>query len=507
MKRHILLSIGLALISLSASAGFEDGFRIAKLYPFYTDVKAEWEADSEADSYEVVCGDRTLVVMSPRVHISGLKMDSDFTISITKIKGGRRGGSASASFRTGYVRPLFTSHDVNLGASHVTVEFSDVSGSSMFEWPCLGEAYQMELYSSPNTASQPVYSLYSYDSQLTGVGIFCISSLAGMSVGKAIDHPLRMSFGRLSPGTSYWVRVRTVGGVELKNCYVKKLDDKGHDMASKREFDPTSSVLASPKGYSDWSELVELSTLPAHVPSENEVLYEGFDAISFGPDYFNVARGIVTTYKQRASSMTMRNLLPDSNPFAWEGEWGACGLSVDFPLAEWNAVKRAKYVNGQTSVTTTIGINYNTLVFPKEAGSLANWSVSWWASPAMGVMRLQGSATNKGAASFVATPELVKGISKKGSRCLLTFKLCPYKQIAPDRIRIELYNSDEDVMQYVGPVVFDNIITDKDNYSFVEANSWQQVEVELTIHPYDGILIYNDSASSIMIDDICVTRL
>ena len=229
--------------------------------------------------------------------------------------------------------------------------------------------------------------------------------------------------------------------------------------------------------------------------------------MTFGPDYFNVARGIIPQYKTVANTKTMRVAQCAENPFNWSGSWGICGFSGDVPLSEWNAVTRGKFPSGRTSYTSTQGVNFNNLVFGKEAGSLYNWSLNWWPYPAMGVLMMPGHPTHKSSSSYIATPEIRNGLSRKGTKCTLSFKICPYMQTSPDKIIIEQYNSDLDRVQYIGSVPFDPIVSDRSNYSLVEANSWQYVEVEVTLFPYDCLIIYNASVSNILIDDICIKRI
>ena len=85
--------------------------------------------------------------------------------------------------------------------------------------------------------------------------------------------------------------------------------------------------------------------------------------------------------------------------------------------------------------------------------------------------------------------------------------MCPYMQTTPDRLIIEQYNSDLDKVQYIGSVTFENIVTSKTDYSLVEANCWQNVEAELTLYPYDCVIIYNASSSNILVDEISITKL
>ena len=38
-------------------------------------------------------------------------------------------------------------------------------------------------------------------------------------------------------------------------------------------------------------------------------------------------------------------------------------------------------------------------------------------------------------------------------------------------------------------------------------NCWQNVEAELTLYPYDCVIIYNASSSNILVDEISITKL
>ena len=508
MKRMLIILAIICLSGLSAAAdSFSEPFRIIRLYPFYTDAVLGWNADKTAEAYEVNYNGTLLKVTEPSVHLRHLPMDTGFTVTVTKLRGEERGGTATTSFRTGKIAPFAPAdHDYNAGPTHVTFEFSDVSGGSMGSWPCLGEAYEIQLFDKASANGRPVYSFYSYDGQLVAAGVFSISGIAGKASGTAIEHPLRVSIGRLKPDTPYWVRIRSVQSVQVMNYYYRKVVD-GKTVSNTEDYDPQPIVISAPRGASDWSELIALRTEKAHVPEEGELLYEGFDDMSFGPDYFNVARGIVPQYKTRASSKTMRVAEVGENPFNWSGSWGLCGFAGDLPLSEWGASVRGKFPSGRTSYTNTQGTNFNNLVLGKEAGSLYNWSMNWWPYPAMGVIMLPGHPTSKSATSYLATPEIRKGLSRKGSKCLLRFKMCPYMQTTPDRLIIEQYNSDVDKVQYIGSVTFENIVTSKTDYSLVEANCWQNVEAELTLYPYDCVIIYNASSSNILVDEISITKL
>ena len=220
-----------------------------------------------------------------------LAMGSTHTVSIAPV--GENGPiedlkSAPVSFTLGHVEQLNGETD-NKGPHQVTLwmvpwnQKVHTPGTieARFDESVAGDGsvknnrvYRIQLFATNDPTSEPIYNMYTVDYQAQGCGGFAASSWIGKIDGN-VKVPDRISLGYLAPGTTYYFRVRTIDEVTVPIF--------GGGAKAK---------ISSKSGESAWSQLFPVTTEPAHVATEDEVLYEGFDDIMLGADFANMATGL-----------------------------------------------------------------------------------------------------------------------------------------------------------------------------------------------------------------------
>ena len=515
MKRITLILTAAAFLSgavaLSAQPA-EAVFSIKKVTPFFSDVVATWVEDPAAEAYDVTCNGRTDRVKGTRWHGKGLKMDTEYTLSIRRVVGGEASGEAlEKTFRTGYIRQ-FTGrgnrpNTANLGPTHVTVEFANVCGADRKTPGYRKVAYQVQLFESEDTEAKPVYSLYTYDGHTNNNGCFAMTTFAGKKNGKGMfDYPYRLSFGRLQPDHTYYFRIRTVKDVTINNYYYKE-----KDVSDKPEgLKPATQVnIGAPYGESAFSELVPLKTQPAHVMEPGEIIWQGFDELCFSSDYFNLAPGTIPAFRTQSSSMTPFQLNPDVDYVNWKGAWTLIPFNNTYVMEQWNLATRDKFYNGQLKPKMYYKLSFSNFAFGPKTPSLMDYCCSWYCVPSMGNLKMGGAIPgekNQYNSSYFSIRPFTKkdGISKKGTRVVLTFKVAASRQVRPEDITIEQYNADLDEVEKVCTVSLQPQITDTQNHSLEKTYVWQTLTAEALVKPYDSLIIFNGTSDYILVDDISV---
>lgn len=283
--------------------------------------------------------------------------------------------------------------------------------------------YRIQLYAEDKATL--LYDEVPFSSQVDFGGGISNSSWLGKTGGENLLLPTSMSFGWLEPGKTYYFRVQTLDEpVTFTNeentefrCY--KAD--------------ASYEVCSTRGGCAWSELVPMTTDVPHVPSANEIFYEGFDDMMFNADMMNISVAAVPefitssshsdgNYKKQASAARYQ---------AWADKLANGTPLIDMPFSEqgFNTMLGVFY-HGMTDDKTNA--KNTPSYFNKYAGSLEGWSVTIGTdkeptrtvNPGFGTVRLGESGTKAGKV-LMQTPPINsdKLSSDKPTRCIVRAKV------------------------------------------------------------------------------------
>lgn len=248
------------------------------------------------------------------------------TVAVAKVVNGvvlPETKSAELTFKTADMRQLTN----NTGTRFVAVGWDDVTIANAPVWdpakkrysliPFEGNqdkrGYKVQLYAADKTTV--LYDLYTFDSHNWFEGTFCSEVNFGRVNNVNAASPTALTFCWLEPGQDYYFRVKALD----ETVY---LDNTNGNYNPDGTADPTKPVpypLSSERGGCAWSDFIKLSTDPAHVPSENEILYEGFDDLLIHMDLANWSHVVVpdfaTEYKAMSKDEYQATLAEDYKAF------------------------------------------------------------------------------------------------------------------------------------------------------------------------------------------------
>ena len=296
---------------------------IVDVYPYFVDARVLWSKAKGADAYAIYVdgsSEPTIVAVDNLTEENGVyncsfggdfKHGSTHTVAVAPvIKGEVVADSKSevVEFKTADIRQLTN----NTGTKFVAVGWDDVTIANAPVWDPVYQrysavefkgnqdkrGYRVQLLASDKTTV--IYDLMPFDSHLWFEGAFCSDNNFGKMDGNGIASPTALTFCWLEPGTDYYFRVKALDEtVYLDNTNGNYNPDGTADVTK-----PVPYPLCSERGGCDWSELVKLSTDPAHVPSENEILYEGFDDILVHEDIMNWSHVVVPDFTEEYKAMS-----------------------------------------------------------------------------------------------------------------------------------------------------------------------------------------------------------
>ena len=272
--------------------------------------------------------------------------------------------------------------------------------------------YQVQLLAADKTTV--IYDLIPFCGHEAFTGAYSDSSWLGKVNGDNILIPTALAFGYLEPGQDYYFRVRTLDeavGLDSTNGNYNPEDNGSY---------PVPYSIYSERGGCAWSELVKFSTDAAHVASENEILYEGFDDIMVHSDYVNWAPAVVpdleqiridwATYGEKNMATTYPEFLKKS---ASERKWTVQAFS--------------KQLRSMHLGLHDVGHSNNTdIFFNANAGSLEGWAYNSDKNnrtvyPIFGAVRI-GQSGSSGNKATLKTPAINsdKLLLNKGIKCRIT---------------------------------------------------------------------------------------
>lgn len=396
---------------------------ISEVWPFFVDARVVFDRHEGITEYAFYVDDAETPVILNAEEVYGGKIgalvggqfshNTTHTVAVAKVVDGTPvavSKSEAVEFKTADMRQLTT----NTGTKFVTVGWDDVAigwgpkwDDETKRWSAVPKTampddgaglkvhqrrgYQVQLLAADQTTV--IYDMIPFDGHAGCTSPFTDSSWIGKKDGSNIIVPTALAFGYLEPGKDYYFRVKTLDEPVMFDVTNGNYNDGSADQ-------PYPYTLRSDRGGCAWSNLIKLSTDAAHVASENEVLYEGFDDIMVHSDYMNWAPAVVpdleTTQRQswddyvaNSTSTGYPEFLKKSSS---ERKWTAQAFSEQIRVAHLGLYNDAYAIN------TEMKLNAN-------AGSLEGWSVNGssekrTAYPIFGAIRLGQSGSNGNIASL-----------------------------------------------------------------------------------------------------------
>ena len=377
-------------------------------------------------------GDKTAIVIG-----GNFAHNTKHTVAVAKVVNGvvvPESKSEAVEFTTADIRQLTN----NTGTKFVAVGWDDITIANAPVWDPVKKryslipfennqdkrGYQVQLYAADKTTV--LYDLYPFDGHNWFEGAFCGEVNFGKVGGVNAASPTALTFCWLEPGKDYYFRVKALD----ETVY---LDNTNGNYNPDGAADPTKPVpypLCSERGGSAWSDFVKLSTDPAHVPSANEVLYEGFDDLLIHMDLANWSHVVVPDFTPEYGSMSKDDYNATlaegykaffKNPDIANTKFFVQQYGSEFTAEKYGMFDEA-YVSGEPRY------------FNEYAGGLKGWSHSSSRNksgdqlrPAVGIAYMGRGATYKDSAPLY-TPAInsAKLDRNVATKCIVTVNVTPW---------------------------------------------------------------------------------
>ena len=288
--------------------------------------------------------------------------------------------------------------------------------------------------------------------------------------------PTRVSVGGFYPGTTYYVRVRTLASFVQAN----------------------GVELSHPWGDSAWSDLIPMTTDSEHVPAANEVIYGGFNDMCVQTDFLNSCLGAKNATSNSAIAWDKR---PAQLFYFYVNNHGQ-HQSNTYGLSS-NGTK----IDGNTSCLTGnaagVGNTY--------AGDMAGWDWTVVTKPVMGAYLLEGNG------SFVGTPALTSDkLAAEGTDCSLSFKaglrvrMSDSYTATADAIAVQVWRAATSTYETIKTFKTSEILPfdlAKDTPTEVLYDYGRNtLKCEMKLHPGDNVELVTMISGYIIVDDILVVK-
>lgn len=411
---------------------------IAEVWPFFVDARVVFsKVEGVTDYAFYVDGAETPVILTAEELNNGMyggliggqfAHNSTHTVAIAKVVDSTpvaESKSEAVEFTTADVYQMTQ----NTGTKFVTAGWDDVSipNGTKYEngkWNVITKldekyglkghqrrGYQVQLLAADKTTV--IYDMIPFCGHEAFTAPYSDSSWLGKVNGTNIIIPTALAFGYLEPGKDYYFRVKTLDEPVIFDETNGNYNPDGADQ-------PYPYTLISERGGCAWSELVKLSTDAAHVASENEILYQGFDDIMVHSDYVNWAPAVVPDLEQTRMD--------------W-ATYGETNMATTYPAflkkpaseRKWTVQAFSKQLRSYHLGLHDVGHSNDTdILFNANAGSLEGWAYNSGKNtrivyPIFGAIRL-GQSGSSGNGATLKTPAINsdKLLVNKGIKCKIT---------------------------------------------------------------------------------------
>lgn len=464
---------------------------INEVWPFFSDAKVFWTANANADGYAIYIDEASEPFTTVGADATEAFFGGDFDVNTTHkvqvaiIKDGEvveGTKSAAYEFTTGNIQQ----RKVNAGPTHVCVEWDDVSAGKSAT-----RGYHFELYASDNLEQDPIYSLYTYDTQATYGSTLSSSSWLGAGGSNGI-YPTAVSMGFLEPDKTYYFRIRTLREGE---SYLPTYEQGNI-------YGNCKTPMTSARPGDKYSKLIPLTTEAKHVAETNEVLFEGFDDITLQGDHMNTAVGVtplltkIAAAKGLSANYTNSKTLYQNNSIV---DAYTDFLALEHSDREWvvtgyNTLLMANQLCMRDYDAGTVNVN---------GGSIAGWAYAQddGMEPGYGYIRIGKNNSNPASISTYAlnSPYL----STTPVWCEVSLKMCPINMKDADLANKMIfgrlsYNSETGVYEDVWSsdvieVEHEREYTSSSNYRNIY--KWYEVKVRVPLAMGDKLKIVKAGAA------------
>ena len=241
----------------------------------FTDAHLSWDAIESADGYKVYVND----VLAGDVNecsftAKGLPQGAECRFKVEAYNA-YSSASSTVDLKTKGLRKS----DVSTGTTFLCIDWDAVCRNGITGYD---QAYQVQIFED-EACTKPVYDFVPYDGQKTINPCFGNSSYFGHTSQlqdglECVNYltPTRVSIGGLYPATTYYVRIRTLKSISMKNGLGK-----------------ANVTLTNSFGTSEWSQPVAMATDNERTLDERTVFYTGFNDFCVQSDYKSWAPGAV----------------------------------------------------------------------------------------------------------------------------------------------------------------------------------------------------------------------
>ena len=398
---------------------------ISEVWPFFVDARVVFSKYEGVEKYAFyVDGAEEPVILAAEdlgdkagaLIGGGFAHKSTHSVAVAKVVDDKvvaASKSEAVEFTTADIRQLVA----NTGTKFVSVGWDDVAvgwgpkwDNAKQRWTAVSKeampddgsglklhqkrGYHVQLLAADQTTV--IYDMIPFDGHSAFTNAFSDSSWLGKVGNSNIMIPTALAFGYLEPGKDYYFRVKTLDEPVVFDETNGNYNDGSADQ-------PYPYLLKSERGGCAWSNLIKLSTDAAHVASENEILYEGFDDIMVANDYMNWASAVVPDLEQKRidwdtyCNVNMKTTFPAflAKP-ANEHKWSAQAFSKTIRVDFLGLMDNAFVANSENKLNSL-------------AGSLEGWTVKGTSEkrnmyPIFGAVRLGQSGSNANIASLTTPP-------------------------------------------------------------------------------------------------------
>lgn len=457
----------------------------------FSDARISWDAIDGADGYKIYVGGK--LVDDVTVCEYALKDLGTGTVTPVKVEAYNEYSSASTTVdvKTKGLRR----NEVSTGTTFLCIDWDAVCRTKVTGYD---QAYQVQIFEDKE-CTKPVYDFVPYDGQKTINPCFGNSSYFGHTSElqdgiECVNYltPTRVSIGGLYPATTYYVRIRTLESVSVKNGLGK-----------------SPVTLNNAYGTSEWSEPVAMATDNERVLDATTVFYTGFNDFCVQSDYKSWAPGAVP-----AGSIYGTALGGCWIPWSHPNRNKNIGFAF-YPHGEpqhqsntWNLTKDGKHVDG-TSGNATGGYLIGRAKGSVNAitGDVDGWIFGRWARPFMGMVGLDGAPT------IVCTPAIPAGrVDAAGSECTISFSAVA--RVRPQdnytgTLLVNVYRAESKSWENIGTVSTESLLP------YAPGSSSSEYKCDYTGHvhifktvlkPGDAVELRTVKSGIILVDDFTVTR-
>lgn len=392
------------------------------------------------------------------VHVSGLDINATTPIRVKVSNPDIENASYSevVEVKTGDIYQITD----NVGPTSISIGWTEIlpGGTNNVR------AYAVQLATDKDMTNL-IYDIYCRDGQANQTTSFNSSSWYGKKDGSNLRVPTAVAFGQLSPNTTYYFRIKTVGYTSTNGVY-----------------------MHFPMGESDFSPVMSFTTEPARTAAENEVLYQGFDDLTLQFDFINFAAGTTPLSASKKETIFPHNYIT-------EEYWCVYSATTTHKLSTWGISTMASFVGDSDQV-----FGKDNFVAGDKIPCLKGWNHADEVHPLHGYVKV---GTSKTANQYIATPKIESNlISAEGTECTISFKACA-TSADQGTVYVKVYRDQE--WTTVGNATLPRACEYTDANNYVYDGKWINFSFDTTIMPGDVVSFSSSSKLRFVIDDILIT--